>query len=64
MVHDIYGFRRATFGAMAEYCKLPAKALNYRVPNSIPVEHAAYVEPLACAIHAVERGEIQLHDTW
>ena len=63
MVHDIYGFRKATFGAMAEYCKLPAKALNYRVPNSIPVEHAAYVEPLACAIHAVERGDIQLHDT-
>jgi len=62
MVHDIYGFRKATFGAMAEYCKLPAKALNYRVPNSIRSEHAAYVEPLACAIHAVERGEIQLND--
>lgn len=62
MVHDIYGFRKATFGAMAEYCKLPAKALNYRVPDSIRPEHAAYVEPLACAIHAVERGEIQLND--
>ena len=48
---------------MAEYCKLPTKALNYRVPKSIPAAHAAYVEPLACAIHAVERGNIQLNDT-
>ena len=63
MVHDIYGFRQATFGAMAEYCRLPAKALNYRVPKSIPAAHAAYVEPLACAIHAVERGNIQLNHT-
>lgn len=63
MVHDIYGFRQATFGAMAEYCRLPAKALNYRVPDTIPAAHAAYVEPLACAIHAVERGDIQLNDT-
>jgi threonine dehydrogenase-like Zn-dependent dehydrogenase len=47
---------------MAEYMKFPVGALNYKVPNSIPVEHAAYIEPLACAIHAVQRGEIQLGD--
>ena len=63
IVHDIYGFRKAAFGAMAEYCRLPAKALNYRIPDTMPAEHAVYVEPLACAIHAVERGEIQLNDT-
>lgn len=63
MVHDIYGFRKATFGAMAQYCRLPAKALNYRIPNSVKTEHAAFVEPLACAIHAVERGNIELHHT-
>ena len=63
MVHDIYGFRQATFGAMAEYVKFPAKALNYKVPESIPAHHAAYVEPLGCAIHAVQRGDIELDHT-
>jgi erythritol/L-threitol dehydrogenase len=60
--HDVYGFRRATFGAMAEYMKFPQGALNYKVPRSIPPEHAAFIEPLACSIHAVDRGDIQLDD--
>jgi threonine dehydrogenase-like Zn-dependent dehydrogenase len=59
-VHDIYGFRQATFGAMAEYVLLPANALNYKVPATIPTAHAAYIEPLACGIHAVQRGQIEL----
>lgn len=61
--HDVYGFRQATFGAMAEYMKFPVGSLNYKVPKTIPVEHAAYIEPLGCAIHAVQRGEIGLEDT-
>lgn len=60
--HDIYGFRQRTFGAMAEYMLFPRGALNYRVPNTIPVEHAVYIEPLACAIHAVQRGNIEFQD--
>jgi threonine dehydrogenase-like Zn-dependent dehydrogenase len=60
--HDVYGFRQSVFGGMAEYMKFPVGALNYKVPKSIPVEHAAYIEPLGCAIHAVERGKIQLDD--
>lgn len=60
--HDVYGFRQATQGAMAEYMKFPVGALNYKVPASIPVHHAAFIEPLACGIHAVQRGEIQLDD--
>jgi threonine dehydrogenase-like Zn-dependent dehydrogenase len=59
-VHDIYGFRKNAFGAMAQYVRLPAKARNYKVPEAMPAEHAAYVEPLACAIHAVQRGNIEL----
>ena len=51
-VHDIYGFRQRTFGAMADYMLFPAGALNYKVPATIPVEHAAFIEPLACSIHA------------
>src|SRR5258708_24210587 len=61
--HDVYGFRQKVFGGMAEYMKFPVGALNYKVPKSIPIEHAVYIEPLGCGIHAVERGNIQLDDT-
>ena len=61
-VHDIYGFRQRTFGAMADYMLFPAGALNYKVPATIPVEHAAFIAPLACSIHAVERGQIKFQD--
>ncbi len=60
--HDIYGFRQKAFGAMAEYMLFPRNALNYKVPGSIPVEHAVFIEPLACAIHAVQRGNIEFGD--
>jgi threonine dehydrogenase-like Zn-dependent dehydrogenase len=61
--HDIYGFiQERAEGSWAEYMKFPANALNYKVPSDLKPEHAALVEPLACAIHAVERGEIQLGD--
>lgn len=59
---SVYGFRQDAFGAMAEYMLLPRNALNYKVPNTIPLHHAAYIEPLACAIHAVDRGDIQFED--
>ena len=60
---SVYGFRQNAFGAMAEYMLFPAAALNYKVPASIPLHHAAYIEPLACGIHAVDRGNIQFEDT-
>jgi threonine dehydrogenase-like Zn-dependent dehydrogenase len=41
----------------------PANALNYKVPRGLPLHHAVFVEPLACSIHAVERGDIQYQDT-
>jgi threonine dehydrogenase-like Zn-dependent dehydrogenase len=47
---------------MAEYVLLPRNSINYRVPPSIPAAHAAYIEPLACAIHAVQRGQIEFGD--
>ena len=61
-VHDIYGFRQRTFGAMARYIRFPADARNYKVPDSIPLEHAVFIEPLACSIHAVQRGDIGSED--
>jgi L-iditol 2-dehydrogenase len=34
----------------------------HRIPPEIALEDAAIIEPLACAIHAVTRGDIQLDD--
>jgi threonine dehydrogenase-like Zn-dependent dehydrogenase len=61
-VHDIYGFRKRTPGAMADYVKFPAGALNHKVPASMPAHHAVFIEPLACSIHAVPRGNIEFQD--
>jgi threonine dehydrogenase-like Zn-dependent dehydrogenase len=58
----IFGFKKAVHGGMAQYMKFPAQALVYKVPREISAKHAALIEPLACAIHAVERGEIKLGD--
>jgi threonine dehydrogenase-like Zn-dependent dehydrogenase len=60
--HEIYGFRQATPGAMATYMKWPKGSLNHKVPKSVPVQHAAFIEPLACGIHAVNQGNIQFND--
>ena len=59
---NIFGFKKAVHGGMAEYMKFPAAARVYKVPGQVSPKHAALVEPLACAIHAVERGEIKLGD--
>lgn len=61
--HNVYGFRQRTPGAMAEYMLFPANAINHKVPGSLTPRQAVYIEPLACAIHAVQRGEIELGDT-
>lgn len=61
-VHDIYGFHNAN-GGFADYIVFPARALNHKVPASIPVEYAALIEPLACSMHAVERGQVGFADT-
>jgi threonine dehydrogenase-like Zn-dependent dehydrogenase len=61
--HDVYGFRQRTRGAMAEYMLFPADAINHKVPDVLTPRQAVYIEPLACAIHAVQRGEIELSDT-
>ena len=60
--HDVYGFRQRTLGAMAEYMLFPHDAINHKVPKTIPVKHAVYIEPLACGIHAVQRGNIEFGD--
>jgi len=41
-------------GAFAEYVSVPGRIL-YTLPASLPFEHAALIEALAVAIHAVDR---------
>lgn len=60
--HDIYGFKRRTPGAMASYMVYPAEALVHKVSADIAAHHAAFAEPLACSLHAVERGQITFED--
>lgn len=62
-VHNIFGFQRQVAeGGMAEYMRIPANARLHKIPDSIPDDDAAIIEPLACAIHTVQRGDIQLDD--
>ncbi len=62
-VHNIFGFKRATPGAMSQFMRFPTGALVHKVSASIPPAHAAYAEPLSCALHAVERAGITFDDT-
>jgi erythritol/L-threitol dehydrogenase len=62
-VHDIYGFQRQVAdGAWAETMKLGRRARVHRMPADMPRRAGVLVEPLACAIHAVERASVQLGD--
>lgn len=60
--HDIFGFKRRVPGGMAEYLVLPTGALVHRVAATVPPAHAAFAEPLSCALHAVERAGIGFDD--
>ena len=62
-VHNIFGFQREVAeGGMSEYMRLPETARVHRIPASISTDDAAIIEPLACAIHTVQRAEVQLDD--
>jgi threonine dehydrogenase-like Zn-dependent dehydrogenase len=61
--HWIFGFKRSTNGGMARYNLFPANAIVHKVPDSLSDGETAYIEPMACAWHAVDRGEIRPGDT-
>jgi erythritol/L-threitol dehydrogenase len=61
--HDLYGFKRRTPGAMASFMTYPVEALVHKISGDIPPAHAAFVEPLSCSLHAVERAQITFEDT-
>ena len=60
--HIMYGFKRQTPGAMAEYMVFPVRSLVYEIDKKLPSAHAAFTEPLSCALHAVERAGIHFED--
>jgi erythritol/L-threitol dehydrogenase len=59
--HDMFGFRNFN-GAMAQYMLVPTNARVHRVSKDLAPHHAAFAEPLSCALHAVERANIQFGD--
>ncbi|NML34465.1 alcohol dehydrogenase catalytic domain-containing protein [Paraburkholderia antibiotica] len=62
-VHNIFGFQRLVAdGGMADYMRLPATSRVHKIPEEISLEDAAIIEPFACAIHTVNRGDIQFDD--
>lgn len=50
-------------GGWAEYMKYTRKSIVHKVPNELPWEVAVAIEPLACAVHGVEKARIELDDT-
>lgn len=49
-------------GGWAEYMLYPAGAVIHRVPDGLSDRAACYTEPLANAIHGVQRADIQFDD--
>ena len=62
-VHNIFGFQRVVAdGGMAEFMRIPATARVHKIPDGISLGDAAMIEPMACAVHTVNRADIQLDD--
>ena len=49
-------------GAFAEYVVVPER-ITYPLPETIPFEHAAMIEPLAVAVHAVSLATVDADTT-
>jgi L-iditol 2-dehydrogenase len=53
-------------GAYAEFIRIPARIVaknTLRIPEHVPLEHAALTEPLACAVHGFEDSRPHPNDT-
>ena len=49
-------------GAFAEFVSVP-QHITYRIPDNLPFDEAALVEPVSVAVHAVNRTPVELGDT-
>ena len=50
-----------TNGSMAEYVKVPARNV-VQIPESLSFEEAAFIEPMACVVHGMNRLNLQVGD--
>ncbi len=60
--HDLFGFQNNVNGGMAEYVKLTKEAIPYRVPDDMPIEKAALIEPFGCSMHCIDRAHVSHAD--
>ena len=58
MPHDVFGFKSRLCGGFAEYVRIPQNAICHAIPDEMPIEQAALIEPYACGLHAVDRANI------
>jgi L-iditol 2-dehydrogenase len=49
-------------GAFAEFVSVPENIL-YKIPDNVPFEHAAMIEPISIAVHAVRITPVTVGDT-
>lgn len=49
-------------GGLAEFCAAPER-MCVRLPDTLPLDHAALAEPLAVGIHALRRGRLTPGET-
>ena len=49
-------------GGMAEFCIVPVKQV-YQLPAGMSPEVSAFVEPVSCAIHGIDKANIRTGDT-
>lgn len=49
-------------GGMAEFCIVPAQQL-YRLPDGFPMSASAFIEPVSCVLHGIDRARITTGDT-
>ncbi|GAA0179744.1 erythritol/L-threitol dehydrogenase [Clostridium sediminicola] len=62
-VHNIYGFQKdVAEGSMAEYMKFGSNSEIYKIPDRLTFEEASILEPMACAIHTIQRANIEFED--
>lgn len=62
-VHNMYGFQsKVAEGAMAEYMKFSSNSKIYKITDGVTSDEASLIEPMACAVHAVQRATIEFED--
>lgn len=53
-------------GGFAEYLRIPAMHVQmtaHKVPRRLPLEHAIFMEPLACILRNIKRADLQRGDS-